>query len=129
MIFQNQHHLNCVLIFIFFGLIVGLVSIIYFCFFALNFRKKIIKSILNAIFYAFFSTFFIFLINLFNFGHFSLTLLCLYFLGFYTARKSLKNLVVILEAKWYNSIKGFAENFKTQNTKRKLKENDSPKKS
>ncbi len=124
MIFSTQNQLTSIIIFIFFGIVVGIISILYFIFFVNNFQKKLIKLINLTIFYAFFNIFFIILLNFFNFGIFSITLLLSYILGFCWIKKLLHKSVVILEKKWYtkiNNIKLFISKSKSRN-KDKLNE-------
>lgn len=124
MIFQTLNQLNCFLIFIFCGLVVGLISIIYFLIFLVNFQKKSIKTAIFTFFYAFFSIFFVFLINFFNFGKFSFVLLMSYILGFVWSNYTFKKSVVILEERWYNKISKKLKDFKTRQKEGKLKTND-----
>ena len=128
MIFQTQNQLNSLMIFSFAGIVIGLFSIIYFLFFTVIFQKKLIKNIIIAVFYAFFSIIFVILINLFNFGTFSLSLLASFISGLLLIRFSLKNLVVILEKKWYTKINNIFKKLKS-NIKRKPKTNDTSKES
>lgn len=104
MIFSTQHQLNCVLIFIFFGIISGLIYSFFCVLFLKKYQKKLIKLLFLSIIYSFFSIFFIFLINFFNFGKFSLTLFLSHLTGFSTTVLLLRKLVVIFEKLWYNKI-------------------------
>ena len=122
MIFQTQNQLNCIFIFLFFGIAIGVFSIFYFLFFAEKIQKKLIKSLIDIVFYSFFGVFFIFLINFFNIGYFSFSLLSSYIVGYKWIKFSLKNLVVILEQKWYTRINNLLK-------KRKPKTNDRSKES
>ena len=126
MIFQTQNQLNCFLIFIFFGIILGIIFNFYNLIFLKNYQKKLTILILNTIFYAFFYIFFVILINFLNFGHFSTTLFFSYILGFITSKRLSFNLVVIFEKKWYTIIKLL---FKKQQNKRKPNSNEQSKKS
>lgn len=118
MIFQTQNQLNCFLIFIFCGIIIGLISQIYFLFFLINFQKKPTKIIFFTFFYSFFYIFYVFLLNIFNFGKFSLSLFFAYVIGFLWIKFILSKLVVILEKKWYNTI---ITKFKSRIKKGKIK--------
>lgn len=75
------------------------------------------------LFYAFFSIFFAILLNFFNLGKFSITLLFSYFLGFEIVVSLLQKLVVIFEKAWYNKVKDWSIKFLTslKNHKRKDK--------
>ncbi len=105
MIFSTQNQLNCLLIFVLGGIILGFISNVFSVLFAINFQKKYIKSLFLSIFYAFLSIFFVFLINFFNFGKFSLTLLIFFLLAYLWAKTLFKKTLVILERKWYNVCK------------------------
>lgn len=129
MIFQTQNQVNIILIFIFFGILLGFISIVFFTLFLKNFQKILIKSIINCVFYVFFSVFFIFLLNFFNFGKFNLTLTLCYIFGFAWFVFLCRNLVVILEKKWYNIIKSKFKTFKTKLKKEKTNTHEQPKKS
>lgn len=71
-------------------------------------KSKILKNIYNftldLIFFSFFSCFFAYLINFFNLGKLTLTLLLAYSLGIIWINKALNKLVANLENKWYNII-------------------------
>ena len=99
MIFQTEHQLNCVFIFVFSGIIVGLLSLL----FLLNYRKKPIKILIFTIFYSFFCIFFEFLLIFFNFGKISLTLFTSYIFGFLWIRILTRKTVVIFYKKCYNT--------------------------
>ncbi len=129
MIFQTQNQLNCFFFFLFFGIIIGLISLFYFTFFIENFQKKLLKCIISTIFYSLFYILFVILINFFNFGNFSIALFAAYVGGYNLIVFNLKNLVVILETKWYNKIRNLSNRFKQTNTKRIKKSNDNSKKS
>ena len=130
MIFQTQNQLNCVFIFIFFGIIVGLISIFYFLFFLEKYQKNLIKILINTVFYAFFSVFFAILINYFNFGKFSIVLFVLYSIGYVWIRILSGKLVVFLQNLWYNKIINYVLNIKSKfKRKGKLKTNGKSKKS
>ena len=105
MIFSTFNQLNCFLLFLYFGIILGLISKIFFILFLNKFQKIIIKNIIFAIFYTFFSIFFVFLINFYNLGQFSYALILAYILGFLWFNFLSKNLVVFLENKWYTIIR------------------------
>lgn len=108
MIFQTQNQLNNSLIFIFFGFIVGLFSIVYYLIIFKKTSKKLTKSIINCIFYLIFSIFFVFLIIFFNFGKFSLVLFLLYLTSFLYTKHTFSNSVVLLKKLCYNKVKGRA---------------------
>lgn len=119
MIFETQNQLYCFFIFLFFGIVLGIISIIYFLFTLLNFQKKLLKNIFLTVFYAIFSVFFVFFINFFNFGKFEVAPLIAYLIGFIWIKTLFKNLLVILENKWYNTLKKI---FKTKLRKQKNNE-------
>ena len=123
MIFQTQHQLNILLIFLFFGFLFGLLNSIFNLIFLIKFQKNTIKILLNSVFYSFFFIFFIFLINLFNFGKFSLPLLFVFIVGLIVIKNSFSKLVVILQTKCYTKIN------KMKQSKRKNIPNDTSKKS
>jgi len=105
MIFSTTHQFNCLFVFLFFGIILGIISIIFFGLFLKKFQKKFIIYTLDGVFYTFFSIFFVILLNIFNFGKFSISLILVYLIGYIWINKACKNLVVFLENKWYNIIK------------------------
>lgn len=119
MIFQTQNQVNNFLIFVFFGLIIGLISSIYFLIFFKNFQKIIVKNVLNLIFYTFFCIFYIFLTNIFNFGNFSLVLLFAYYLPYIFIKHITRKLVGVLEKKWYTIITNKLTFVKLKNKKGK----------
>lgn len=129
MIFSTQNQLNCILIFIFCGIIIGLISSFYFLFFVNIFYKKLIKLINLTIFYIFFSVFFIILLNFLNFGEFSFSLLSSYILGFIWVKKLLRKSLVILEKKWYTMINKNFKSFRLKLRKNKDKKNEFSKES
>lgn len=104
MIFKTNLQLNCFLIFLFFGIIIGFISNCYDLIFLKNYQKKLKKIVFDCIFYVFFSIFYVFLINYFNFGHYSIALILSYIFGFWIAKTLLRKTVVILQSKWYNKI-------------------------
>ena len=105
MIFSTLNQLNSFLIFILFGFIFGFIFQILNIIFLKKYQKNFLKIIFDTIFYSFFSIFFVFLLNLFNFGKFSLTLCFGLLMGFLWMKKLMKNLVALFETKWYNFIK------------------------
>lgn len=118
MIFQTQPQLNCVLIFAFFGIIIGIISNCFSIIFFKKHQKNYQKTLYNIIFYGFFSVFLIFLINLFNFGKFSFALICTYILNFLWITTLTNKLVVILEKKWYTTFNSLLNKHKLKpNTK------------
>ncbi len=104
MIFSSFNHVNCFLVFLFFGIILGFIDNIISIVFLKNYQKKFVIPIFDTVFYTFFSILFVILLNIFNFGEFSLVLVLAYVLGFYWIKKQLKNLVAFLQTKWYNVI-------------------------
>ena len=102
MIFQTLNQTNIFFIFMFFGAIFGLFALFCFSFFLINFKKKIKKNIIKAVFYSIFSGFFVILLFFFNFGKFSLTLLFAFICGYIWIKHLTRNLLVILQNKWYN---------------------------
>ena len=120
MIFESNNQLNNLLIFVFIGILVGIISIFYFLFFAAKFQKKPIKLIFFTVFYLFFTVFYVFLINFFNFGKFSFVLFFAFMIGYIWIRQLTSNLVVILENKWYTTLnKLFKHNFKREGKNKK----------
>ena len=105
MIFATLNQLNLFITFVFFGILVGLLSSIFYIIFLKNYQKNIIKIVFDSIFYANLLILFIFFINLFNFGEFSITLLFAYFMSIFYIQILTKKSVVFLETKWYNLIK------------------------
>ena len=105
MIFSTNNQLNCFLIFLFLGILTGLIFNFFFVVFLKKHQKNIKKIIFDTIFCLFFYVFYIFLINIFNLGIFSLSLLSAFSIGFFFEKKVSFNLVVFLENKWYNTIK------------------------
>lgn len=104
MIFSSFNQVNCFLVFLFFGIILGLIDCIISVIFLKKYQKKFIIPIFDAVFYTFFSILFVFLLNIYNFGEFSIVLVLAYILGFYWIKKQLKNLVAFLSLKWYNVV-------------------------
>lgn len=102
MIFQTQNQINCLLIFVFCGIISALFLNILKCIFFINYQKNIKKIILNVVFYSFFNIFFIFLLNFFNFGKFSFVLLSFFYSSFLVTKKLTRKSVVLIEKKCYN---------------------------
>jgi len=104
MIFSTNHQVNCFLIFVFLGIIF---SIFYNCInilFFKNFTKNYKKIIKNSVFYSIFSIFFVILLNFFNFGLFSISLLLATFAGYVWTNLTIKKLVVFLQTLWYNKL-------------------------
>ena len=122
MIFQTQNQLNCLLIFIYFGIICGLVSIFYNLLFLQKYQKKLIKTTINTIFHSFFSIFFAILIFFYNLGNFSFVLFCSFVLGFILIQTLSQKSVVILEKKWYTIINNLITNLKNKKNKGKVNE-------
>lgn len=104
MIFSTFNQLNIFLVFLFFGIIFGLIANMFFTLNIINFSKNIKKTILNSIFYVIFAVFFVNFLIYFNFGKFSFVLLCGYVFGYLWSRNTSKNLFAFLENKWYNLI-------------------------
>ena len=104
MIFSSFNHVNCFLVFLFFGIILGFIDSLISIIFLKNYQKKFIIPIFDTVFYTLFLIIFVILLNIFNFGEFSLVLVLAYVLGFYWIKKQLKNLVAFLQTKWYNVI-------------------------
>ena len=105
MIFSTFNQLNIFLVFLFFGIIFGLIANIFFTLNTINFSKNIKKTIINSIFYVIFAIFFVNFLIYFNFGKFSIILLSGYIFGYSFSKKTTKNLFAFLENKWYNLIK------------------------
>lgn len=104
MIFSSLNQVNCFLLFLFRGIILGFISQIFFTLTLKKYQKIYLKIIFETLFYTFFSVFFCFLINFFNFGQYSFALILAYILGYIWIKNIDKNLFVFLETKWYNTI-------------------------
>jgi len=102
MIFYSFNQLNTFLIFLFFGLFLELFYNILEIVFLLNSQKKLKNIIINSVFYIIFALFFVILLNIFNFGLFSIVLTATYVLGFIWLKIVSKKLVVFYQEKWYN---------------------------
>ena len=102
MIFSTLNQLNCFLLFIFCGIIFGIIYSFFSIIFLKKYQKIFQKIIFEGIFYTFFSIFYVILINLYNFGKISYVLIFGYILGFLWIKKLLKNSVVFFNNKWYN---------------------------
>ena len=104
MIFSTFNQVNCFLIFLFFGIIIGLISKLFFTLILKNYKKIFKKNVFYTIFYTFFSIIFVFLINFYNLGQFNYALIIAYLLGYFYFLFISKNLFAFLENKWYNKI-------------------------
>ncbi len=102
MIFSSFNHLDCFLVFLFFGIILGFLGSLLSLLFLKKYQKKFIIYIFDTVFFTFFAIFFVFLINIFNFGEFNIPLVITYLLGFLWIKKVCKKMFAILEDKWYN---------------------------
>ena len=105
MIFATQNQFNSFLIFVFAGIILGLISQLFFIIFLKKHQKIFLKIIFDTIFYTFFSIFWIFLLNFFNFGKFSITLCSASIVGFVWIKKLTNKTVAFFEDKWYTTLK------------------------
>ena len=121
MIFSTFNQLNTVFVFLFFGLICGLIFNVLNTLFLIKFSKKIKKTIFFSIIYAIFSCFFAILINIFNFGKINLVLLTTFVIGFIWLKTSTKNLFVFFENKWYTIVKKFLNNTRKQHASKSKK--------
>ncbi len=113
MIFITLNQLNCFLLFLFFGIILGFVYQIFSVIFLKNFQKIYLKSIFNGIFCAFFGIFYVFFINFYNFGKYPPALLFAFLLGIFWVKKLCAKSVVFLQNKWYNLFKRLTKNEKS----------------
>lgn len=104
MIFSTFNQLDCFLIFLFYGIISGLISNLFSAFFLIKQSKKYKKIIFDAFFCSFHAIKFNFLINFYNLGKFSIVLAISYLVGILWIELTSKNLVVFLSNKWYNYI-------------------------
>ena len=129
MIFQTNNQTTNLIIFLFCGIIVGLISIFYFLLFTQNFQKKSVNLIIFTIFYSFFTIFFIFLTNFLNFGKFSIVLLFSFLLGYVWVKQLVKKSVVILEKKWYTILNKLSLKIKALKKKGKKNKNEQSKES
>ena len=105
MIFSTLNQTNCFICFLFFGLLTGILFNLFLIIFFVKYLKKYQKNIFFCIFFAFFIIFFAILINIFNFGKFSITLFLAYIISHFWSRKLTTNLVVFFSNKCYNVIK------------------------
>ena len=110
MIFSTFNQVNIFLIFLFFGFNFGIFSFLKNCINLLKKSKKIIKTLINTLFYVIFSMFFIFLINIFNFGIAQPFLLISYIVGNIWGFASSQKLLVFIKNKCYNNINKKKEN-------------------
>ena len=101
MIYLTTNQLNCFLIFLCAGFLISFIYNLISIIFCLNFGKILKKIIINSVFYSIFAIIFVFLINFFNFGKFSISLLAGLILGFLWLNKLVNILVVFLQNKWY----------------------------
>jgi len=120
MIFSTQNQLDCFLIFLFFGILFGFILSLFDLIFFRKNEKIIIKNITNCIFSAIFLIFFTILLNIFNFGKFSLTLLFSISFGLLAFKRLVSNLVVFLQNKCYNVFKSKPRRTKKCKVKREL---------
>lgn len=104
MIFSTQNQINCFIIFLFCGILIGLFFKLINLLFLIKFKKIFQKNIFFGVFYLFFCVFFIFLLIFFNFGKFSFTLLSSYLFGFWWTLKLVKKSFDVFENLWYNTI-------------------------
>ena len=102
MIFSTTYQFNCFFIFLFLGVAFSLFFNCINILFLQKFSKKYKKIIINCVFYSIFSIFFVILLNIFNFGLFSTSLLIAAFLGFIWMHFTSKKLVVFLKMLCYN---------------------------
>ena len=119
MIFSTFNQLNIFFIFLFFGIIFGLIANIFFSINLINFSKNIKKTIINSVFYIIFTIFFVNFLIYFNFGMFSIILLFSYIFGYIWIRKSSKKLFAFLENKWYNIINTIVRQNKNEHRSKK----------
>lgn len=102
MIYFTTNQANCFLIFLFFGIISGIILNVFSIIFLKKFINLIKKHIFNCIFTIFFGILFIFLLTIFNFGIFSFSLLFAFLLGLTFPKFAFKKTFVFFENKWYN---------------------------
>ena len=121
MIFGTLNQLNCFILFLFCGIILGIIYSFFSILFLKKYQKIFQKIIFEGIFCTFFAIFYVFLINFYNFGKISYVLIFIYILGILWAQKVLKNLVVFYENLWYNYI----EQKKEKHSGRKTRKNKS----
>ena len=126
MIFFTQHQLNTLLIFSFWGFIVGFFISLSTLIFLLNFQKKYIKLMFFCVFYSFFSIFFVFLINFYNLGMFSFSLLLSFILCAIWVKTLLNKTLVILEKKWYTKVNNKLKHFSNKFKNHKKRETNEP---
>lgn len=101
MIFSTFNQVNIFLIFLFLGIIFGIVFLLFNILFLHKFLKNIKKIIINCIFYMFFSCIFVFFLNIFNFGDLNIFLILIYIVGFLWSKKVFENSLVFLKNKCY----------------------------
>lgn len=104
MIFESLNQISVLLKFIFFIFLFFFIYIIFCIIFIVNCGNFFKKLIFNSIFYSFFAIFLVFLLIYFYFGKFSLILILISILFFYSLKKLTYKSVVFLENKWYNII-------------------------
>lgn len=119
MIFSTFNQVNCFLVFLFFGFVLGFLDCLFSVIFLKNYQKNFLKCVFDTIFYTFLSIIFIFLLNFYNFGEFSVALIFAYILGFYLIKKLMKKLVAFLINKWYNIFK----KLKVKKNEKRIKKN------
>ena len=115
MIFVTNNQFNCFLLFLFFGIICGLIYQFFCVVFLKKYQKIFVKTIFDGIFCTFFCIFYVFLINFYNFGKFPLALLVAFVVGFLWIKKLLFKSVVFFQNKWYTCIKRLKKNEKSNN--------------
>lgn len=122
MIFSTLNQLNCFILFLFCGIILGIFYLIFSILFLKKYQKIFQKIIFEGIFCTFVSIFYVFLINFFNFGKISYVLIIGYILGFLWIKKVLQNLVVFLTNKWYNYINSKKEKHNGRKSRKQTKQ-------
>ena len=120
MIFFSLNQLNSFLIFLFIGVVLGIIFCVLKIIFLFNFRKKLLKNIYFCMFFTLFFNIFIIFLNIFNFGKFNFVLLFSYISGFVLLEKVANKSVVFFENKWYTIITKYKQ-FKRNSNANKSK--------
>ncbi len=118
MIFSTFNQLNCFLLFLFFGIVFGFIIQILFLVVLKKYQKNYLKIIFDGIFYSIFAIVYVILLNFYNFGEFSISLIFAYIIGFLWIKYVTKKIFAILENKWYTICKSKQKKEKTKHAKK-----------
>ena len=106
MIFLTNNQLNCFLLFLFFGILIGIIFQLIFVIILKKYKKIWQNIIIDTVFCTIFLIIFDFLLNFYNFGKLSLTLILAYLLGYFWICKLTKKTVDKCNKLWYTMLKG-----------------------